>query len=389
MKCLQVSAEFKPKPTYSPTPRELQNKMALIGSEVFYNPRIELIDKPIPHPKSDEVLIKIGSCGVCGSDTMFLEPSPDNYSQFVAHCKLPCVIGHEYSGEIVEIGSKVKDLNVGDLVVAETMNWCGECPACRQGLFNQCQNLEELGFTLDGGFAEYMIAKSKYCFVVNRFTDIYGTKQRALEAAAVIEPTAVAYNGMFICSGGFSPGGYVAVYGCGPIGLSAISLASISGAAKIIAFDRHEDKLQKAKTMGADVVYNVNELKKANIRQSQIIMEETGGVGAMLQVEATKTKSETMLEMGASIADGGKIVQIGVGGQIVDFDPFKLQTKAASFSASIGSSGHGIWQNIIRLVENRKLDISKLIACRYPLDDVLTAIKHAKFGVAGKILVNP
>lgn len=100
------------------------------------------------------------------------------------------------------------------------MNWCGECSACRAGLFNQCENLEEIGFSLDGAFAEYLVAKEKFCFHVEDLVPVYGSKERALEVASMVEPTAVAYNGMFTRGGGFRPGGNVAVFGAGPIGLS-------------------------------------------------------------------------------------------------------------------------------------------------------------------------
>ena len=125
MKALQVNAEWKPRKGYQPTQREMQDKRAVMGSDLFYHPSIELVEKPMPVPADDEVLMKVGGAAVCGSDTMFLGSDEEDYTYYCGHCKLPVVIGHEFSGEIVSVGKRVKTFQEGDLVVAETMNWCG------------------------------------------------------------------------------------------------------------------------------------------------------------------------------------------------------------------------------------------------------------------------
>ena len=111
--------------------------------------------------------MKVGGAAVCGSDTMFLGSDEEDYTYYCGHCKLPVVIGHEFSGEIVKVGKNVKGFKAGDLVVAETMNWCGECAACRAGLFNQCENLEEIGFSLDGAL-QNIWGKRKVLFPCGR-----------------------------------------------------------------------------------------------------------------------------------------------------------------------------------------------------------------------------
>ena len=108
MKALQVSAEWKPREGYQPTEREKRDKRAIMGSDLFCHPKLELVEKPVPVPRDDEVLLKVGGAAVCGSDTMFLGADENDYTYYCGHCKLPVVIGHEFSGEIVQVGKNVK-----------------------------------------------------------------------------------------------------------------------------------------------------------------------------------------------------------------------------------------------------------------------------------------
>lgn len=386
---LQFNATFQPRKGYTPTAEEVSQQMALSGCTIWHAPRLELIEKPTPTPRDDEVLIKVGACGVCGSDTAFLRSDEDGYLRFGGHCKAPTIIGHEYSGEVAAVGKNVSTLKTGDLVVAETMNWCGECNACRQGMFNQCGRLEEIGFTIDGGFAEYFVAREKYCFNVNEFLGLYETKERALEVAALIEPFAVAYHGLIVRSGGFRPGSYVAVTGCGPVGLAAVALARVGGAAKVIAIDLSVKRLALARELGADVVLDPADLARRGGSVAAAVMEATQGYGAMVHVEATEKVAKTIPQIESSLAVGAKVVQIGLTGDKVPMSPVKLQQKDAVYSCSIGSSGHGIWQDVIRLIASRRLDIEKMIFRRYPLKNALEAIETAEGLAPGKILVTP
>lgn len=389
MKALQVNAQWKPREGYYPTEREKRDQRAIMGSDLFYHPSLELVEKPVPEPKDDEVLMKVGGAAVCGSDTMFLGSDEDDYTYYCGHCKLPCVIGHEFSGEIVKVGKNVTTFKEGDLVVAETMNWCGECSACRAGLFNQCENLEEIGFSLDGAFAEYLVAKEKFCFHVEELVEVYGSKERALEIAAMVEPTAVAYNGMFTRGGGFRPGGNVAVFGAGPIGLSAISLARASGAAKVIAFDKNRIRMELAKDVGADYIFNPDELAEQRISPSEKVLELTKGVGVEMAVEATHHQGETISEIEKMMAFGGTIAQIGISPVRTPIMSTFLQKKGINYHCSIGSSGHDIWPHVIRLIASGRIDPGKFLTKCYPLDQAIEAIQAASKLEGGKFVITP
>lgn len=390
MKALQVNGTWQPRPGHTPSAREAQDQRADSADQIYSNPTIGFVDIPVPEPKDDEVLMRVGGVGVCGSDTTFLEPDSEGYSHYAGHCKLPCVIGHEFAGEIVKIGKNVKMFKVGDLVTAETMNWCGECAACRMGMFNQCKNLEEIGFTLDGGYAEYLVAKEKFCFDINGFQDIYKSKRRALQVGALIEPLAVAYNGIFVCGKGFRPGSDIVIFGAGPIGLSALSLVRASGAANIIVFEKSEPRMDIARNIGATHVFNIDTLKKDGTSPSEMIRQITKGKGAEVLIETTEHQYANIPEIEKALAVGAKIIQIGICPKKIELTTERVQLVGASYHGSIGSAGHGIWKDVINLVATGRVDPTKYMNTRvFMLDEALDAIRDAAKCVAGKNVVDP
>lgn len=385
---LEFQADFKPRAEYPVSPKEIKKKMAYRGNQVWANPKLKLVEKPLRELKDNEVLIKIGACGVCGSDMHFMGQTEDGYVPYTGHCSAGTILGHEYSGEIVKVGSKVESVVPGDLVVADTMDWCGECGPCRMGLFNQCENLEELGFTLDGGFANYMIAEARYCVKVNGFEKIYGDKQKALDVAALLEPISVAYYGLFVSSCGIKPGDYVAVTGAGPVGLAAIALAKCAGAAKVIALDLVDEKLALAKELGADVCINTGKLPEGK-STADIIMEETEQHGIMMHVEASGAFRFTFPAIQSTLTPGGKVVLIGMGPAPAPLDPGVFQKLQCAVYANQGGASMVSFSAVSRLISEGKFEPSKMIAKAFDLDHVIEAIECAKSGIPGKVIVRP
>ena len=390
MKALQVEGTWKPKPGYEPTEREMHDKRAVSGDRIYYRPKIRYVDIPMPEPEEDEVLMRVGGVGVCGSDTTFLGEDDQCYSRYAGHCKLPCVIGHEFAGEIVKVGKAVTMFQKGDLVTAETMNWCGECEACRAGMYNQCENLEEIGFTLDGGYAEYLVAKEKFCFDISPLMDIYGSKQKALHIGALIEPLAVAYNGIFVRGGGFRPGSDIVIFGAGPIGLSALALVKAAGAGRIIIFEKSAPRMELAEHMGATHVYDIDKLYADGPGPGQKVRELTDGKGAEVFIEATEFQRYNIPEIEMALAVGAKIVQTGISSRPMEMDVERLQIAGATYYGTIGSAGHGIWQDVIRLIAQGRVDPAVYMNPHiYTLDEALEAIQDAAKCTAGKNVVDP
>ena len=182
MKAFVADAEWAPKPEYQLSERELRDKRAMRADFVYKNMHAELKNVDIPQIKEDEVLLRVGACGVCGSDLSALKTKEDGYSAFASHVKFPVILGHEFSGEVIEVGRDVTTVKTGDIVAAEQIRWCGTCRVCRTGMFNQCLNLEETGLSCDGAFSEYAVLPEKYCCVIKEIAEKLGDKMAALEA---------------------------------------------------------------------------------------------------------------------------------------------------------------------------------------------------------------
>ena len=384
MRAFYVEADFVPKEGYVRTEREIETGEALRGNQVWKNIRGSVCDRPMPVCGPDDVLLKVGAAGICGTDVHLLKKDEFGYSMYDGHTKYPIITGHEFSGEVVECGKNVKRLKVGDLVSVESMNWCGECEACSRGFFNQCKLLAEPGLTYDGGFAEYCVVNPKYCHKLNSIMEYYGgDKMTALELGAMIEPTGVAYNGLFVCGGGIRPGGHAAVFGAGPIGLAAIQLLKTSGVAKLFAFESVPERMELAKACGADYVMDPNSFESPE-KEAEYLLDMTDGRGISLFAECAGATKYTYPVMAKALAIGGKTVQIGhpIGNTPVDI--FYWQWNAAKISGSNGQSGLGIYDDVAALMSAGRIDMRKICTGRYNLEDIEEGMKIT----AGKVLVS-
>ena len=382
MKGLLLDADWEPREGYLLSDFERQTGKAITGSSVWRNPKLAVQEVETPRPGPDQVLLRVKSCGVCGSDIHFYETDEEGYILYPGLTKFPTILGHEFSGVVEEVGSQVRDLVLGDMVTAEEMIWCGYCTACRNGFPNHCENLEEIGFTIPGAFAEYIAIGAKYCWKINDLVDIFGREEKAYEVGALTEPTCVSYNAIFERAEGFRPGAYVTVFGTGPIGLAAVGLAEAAGAGKIIAFEISPERRELAKKVGADHVYDPQETTP-----SEVIMDLTGGQGADMHVEAAGAPHLTVPKMEKSLAINGKIVQIGRAAQRVPLYLETFQVRRGQFYGAQGHSGHGNFPNVIRLVASGRLDLSPIITARYDLDSAVEAIAQSGERRDGKIIV--
>jgi len=384
MKALIVEGEWKPKKGYPLTKEEEEQKRALIGNQVWRNTRFELKEVPTPNPHDEEVLIRVKTCGICGSDTHLYETDEEGYIIFSGITKLPCILGHEFSGIVEKIGSKVNNLKVGDKVAVESILWCGGCQPCRSGALNQCKNIELMGLTADGAFAEYVAVNAKYCWKINDLTILY-PDEKIFDIGALIEPVGCAYNSIFIAGGGFKPGATVVVYGTGPIGLGAIALSRIAGASLIIAFDVIDERVQIAKDMGADFAFNVNKLNDCS--PGDKVIELTRGSGADIQIEAAGAAPQTIPEMEKSMAVNGKIIYLGRAATTTPMYLDALVSGANKIIGARGHSGYGIFPYIIKLIASGKLNLEKMITARYRFEKAIEALKISSRRRDGKILI--
>lgn len=385
MKAFVADAEWAPRQGYGISQREIEARRADSGSQVWRSPHFEIKDVPVPETGDNDLLIRVKSCGICGSDSHLYETDKDGYIIFSGPVKMPCILGHEYAGIVEKTGKGVKGFRAGDLIAAESIVWCGRCTTCKSGAFNQCDNVELAGITVDGALAEYARVNERHCWKINSLIDSYG-EDEIFDIGALIEPVGCAYNGMFISAGGFMPGATVVVYGVGPIGLGAVALARAAGASKVIAFDIVPERLVIAERMGADVVYNIRS-DVVGQKPREIVMELTGGRGAEVQVEAAGAAPLTIPEMERSLAVNGKIVYLG---RAAAYSPIFLDIFVSGANGIVGSRGHsgyGIYENIIKLIATGRLNIKDMVTAKYEFPDVLEALKKSVDRTDGKIMV--
>jgi len=384
MKALVLNAKWEPREGYELSEFEKGTGKAITGNAIWRYPELKVQEVEKPTIKPDQVLIRVKACGVCGSDMHFYETDEEGYILYPGLTKFPTVLGHEFSGQVVEVGSEVEDLKVGDMVTAEEMIWCGHCIPCRNGFPNHCTNLEEIGFTIPGAFAEYIAIGAKYCWKLNALMDRYGDEEKVYEAGALVEPSSVAYNTVFERAGGFRPGAYVAVYGLGPIGLAVTAECKAAGAAKVIGFELSANRRELAKKVGADYVFDPRE-----VTPHEVVMDLTEGQGADLHVEAAGAPHLTVPEMEKSLAINGKIAQVGRAATRVPMYLETLQVRRGQVFGAQGHSGHAIFPSVIRMMASGLIDMTQIITARYSLDEVVDAIARSVAREDGKIMVKP
>ncbi len=385
MHALRLLADWQPKPSYTPTPRELETRTAITGSAVWRNPCLTYdLNTAEPTLDPDSVLIEVAAVGICGSDMHMYEAGPDGYMLYPGLTRMPNTLGHEYSGRIIEVGSAVRDLAVGDLVTSEEVHWCGTCDACRRGLVNHCKRIEELGFTTPGAMAQRIAVKAKYVYPLTELAERMGDAHEALVLGAMVEPTGVAYHAMFNRLNTWKPGVYVAVFGGGPIGLAAIALARAAGASQIIAFDVSARRLEMAQKLGATTALDPRE-----INLNQMLLDLTHGHGVDFVIEAAGAPTRTLSPLTQCLAVGASVIHIGRSEQPTPLTLEAYQVRGVQLAGSLGHSGHGTFPNVIRLMASGRLDLRPMVSARLPLSQGIAAFKRLETREDAKIMLFP
>ncbi len=244
--------------------------------------------RPIPTPKADEVLVKLEYVGICGSDMHYYETGA--IGDYVV--KPPFVLGHEPGGTVVEVGSNVKHLKVGDKVALEPGKTCGHCEFCRQGKYNLCSDVVFFATPpVDGVFQEYVAHEAALCF---KLPDNVSTLEGAL-----IEPLAVGFHAAN--QGGAHAGQTAVVMGAGCIGLVSMMALKAEGVSRVYVVDVMQKRLDKALELGADGVINGKDEDAV-----ETVRRLTGGAGCDLVIETAGTEITTrqavhMTKKGAAI----------------------------------------------------------------------------------------
>lgn len=316
--------------------------------------KMELTKRDIPKPENDEVLVKIEYVGVCGSDLHYFEAGGIGANIV----KPPFVLGHEAGGVVVEIGSEVRNLNIGDKVALEPGKPCGKCEFCKTGRYNICPDVIFFATPpVDGVFQEYVAHKAELCF---KIPDNMDTME-----AALIEPLAV---GLHAARQGNAHLGQVAVVtGAGCIGLvSAMSLKAM-GVTKIIVVDVQEKRLKKAVELGATDIINA---KTQNTVDE--VMRLTNGAGADLTIETAGTESTTTQSIQFS-KKGSTIVLVGYSASGKMNLPMSLALDKELEIKTVFRYRH-IYPIAIDAVSSGTINLKGIVTNKFELDDIQNAM---------------
>ena len=330
-------------------------------------PGVEMKEIAQPKPRAGEVLIKVRAAALCGTDLHIVDWSPWAHN---AGIQLPCTIGHECCGEVVEVGADVTGVNLGDHVVAETHIPCGTCLQCQIGEQHICNNLRIFGVHTNGCFAEYALIPAVCARKI--------PKEIPFAVGSILEPLGTAFRTAQECAVG---GTSVAVVGCGPIGLFAVAAASFMGASQIFALDVSSSRLDMAKKMGASTVIHSGQEDAV-----AIIKEQTGGFGVNSIIECSGNV--------AAIKQGFQFLRKGGHYGLIGLPSKKLELELGSevvFKEAHVFGVHGrkmfsTWNAMENALASGRLNVLPVITHQLPLEQYEEGIKLAKSGEAGKVV---
>jgi len=339
--------------------------------------KLEIRDVPTPVPGPQEVLCRIRAVAICGSDPEIIRGGlagtwPPSY---------PFIPGHEWAGEVVEIGKGVLDFKAGDRVSGQAHKGCGYCRSCLSGRYNLCENYgrpetghRHYGFISPGAYAQYNV------YSIKSITPIPAGV--SFREGALVDSSGVALHGLELS--GVTTGGTVAVIGPGPIGLVSMRLAKTMGAARVIMVGRGS-RLEASRKLGADRLVDIEKADPVDA-----VREDTDGLGVDEAFECSGAPG-TFNQAVRMVRKGGRVSLLGVPpGSLMEPLPFKyiVHNEIAIFGSRANPN---VSAKVIHLVSSGQLKVKDLITHVFPLtefDQALDAFVNRKDG-AIKVVIEP
>jgi scyllo-inosose 3-dehydrogenase len=373
MRGVTLLADWDPRPDFKLGAKDIECKETYLGSRVWKNPRMDILDYEIPAPGPKEVLLELKACGICGSDVHMAQEDEEGYIYYPGLTGFPCILGHELSGVVVKAGAEAYDKQTnrpfkgGEKVCTEEMLWCGECKPCADGFPNHCERLDEIGFNINGGFARYLTLPAKLLWSLDPLVDRYEGDDLFL-AGSLVEPCSVAYTAVVVRGGGVRPGDKVVICGSGPVGLAACAILKRQGASTVIISEPAEDRANMALALGAD--YAINPLKEDFTER---VLQLTRGMGADLYLEATGLPTIVYPQIEETVWYGrslnARIVVVARADAKMPVTGEVLQVRRASIVGSQGHSGDGTFARVIESMGDG-MDMTPMITKKIGLDQV-------------------
>lgn len=333
---------------------------------VFYGKQdLRVMDIPKPTPKEDEVLIRVKACGICGTDVHIFHGD-----EGAAATPSGTVLGHEFAGEVVAVGSGVTDISIGDRVCVDPNKLCNNCYFCKSGIGHFCENITGIGTTVNGGFSEYCVVPRSQVYRFDSST--------TFEEAAMTEPLACCLHGIDMCN--ISCGDTVAVIGGGMIGLLMLQLAKISGAGKLILIEPVAEKREAALKLGADIVIdpvteNIKDvLKNNNMDRISTVIECVGKPSTIETAIEIAGKYSTVMMFGLTAPQ-----------ETITVKPFEIFKKEIVLKASFINPY--TQQRALDLICGKKIDVSSMVCEIAPLEELPEILGSTERRSKGKIII--
>jgi scyllo-inosose 3-dehydrogenase len=373
MEGVTLVADWDPKPGFKLGTKDIDHRQTYLGSQVWRNPKLEIREYEIPTPGPDEVLLEVKAVGICGSDVHMAQASKDGYIFYPGLTGFPSILGHEFSGVVVEAGKNAFDKRTnkpfkgGERVTAEEMVWCGRCKPCADGYPNHCERLDELGFNVNGAYAKYLVVPGRLLWSLEPLAQLYKGND-IFVAGSLVEPTSVAYNAVIVVGGGIHPGDRVVVLGGGPIGVAACAILRRAGASKVIISEPEAARTQMALKLGA--THAINPLKEDFADR---VLEITEGMGADLFMEATGLPAVVYPGIERVIWEGRTLnstvvvtaraeAKMPVTGEV-------FQVRRGRIVGAQGHSGHGTFARVIECMASG-MDMTPMSTRKIALHDL-------------------
>lgn len=323
-------------------------------------------DKPLPVVGHDDVLIKISTSAICGTDMHIY--NWDEWAQ--ATIPVPMIVGHEYVGVVTEVGRDVSSIKIGERVSGEGHIVCGQCRNCRAGREHLCRDTIGVGVNRPGSFAEYLSIPAHNVYPIP--ADVSD------ETAAILDPfgnaahTALAYDLV---------GEDVLITGAGPIGVMATAIARHVGARHIVVTDINDYRLQIADKMGATRVINVKDNKLAPVIPD-LGMKEGFDVG--MEMSGNPAAFRQMLKL---MHHGGNIAMLGIPPKDFAIDWSEIIFKSLNLRGIYGREMFDTWYKMVAMLQSG-LDLSPVITHRFAIDEFQKGFDAMSNGESGKVLLN-
>jgi threonine 3-dehydrogenase len=342
----------------------MQKMKALVKRQAA--PGLWLEDVPVPAVGINDVLIRVDRTGICGTDLHIYKW--DAWAQKTI--PVPMVVGHEFVGEVVEVGSNVADFHPGEVVSGEGHVVCGRCRNCLAGRRHLCKDTQGVGVNRPGAFAEY---------VVLPMTNVWHHRPDIdRDVAAIFDPfgnavhTALSFPVL---------GEDVLITGAGPIGIMAAAVVKHAGARYVVITDVNEYRLALARKMGATVALNVSRGRLADV-QRELGMKEGFDVG--LEMSGNPAAFRELL---ANMAHGGKIAMLGIPAEPIAIDWNTVVFNMLTIRGIYGREMYETWYKMTVMLESG-LDIRGVITHRFPYTDFEEGFKVMLTGQSGKVILN-